>query len=131
MAAVGRAAVHSGRRRPQGLCPTGVGAHQECVVAHSLPGAVSSCGVWQGCARWGRSASVGGVVPATHHGAWDGPKQARVTGRRSIWPDSETSLILPTIKVERLRQDGPFRVGATYGAAEGQTDKDFSASSSA
>jgi hypothetical protein len=30
---------------------------------------------------------------------------------------------MPTIKVERLRQDGPFRVGATYGVAAGETDE--------
>jgi hypothetical protein len=33
---------------------------------------------------------------------------------------------MPTIKVERLRSDGPFHVGATYGVAAGETDKRFS-----
>jgi hypothetical protein len=33
---------------------------------------------------------------------------------------------MPTIKVERLRHDGPFRVGATYGVASGDADGHFS-----
>jgi hypothetical protein len=33
---------------------------------------------------------------------------------------------MPTIKVERLREDGPFQVGATYGVAAGDTDEHFS-----
>jgi hypothetical protein len=33
---------------------------------------------------------------------------------------------MPTIKVERLRQDGPFQVGATYGVAAGEPDEHFS-----
>jgi hypothetical protein len=33
---------------------------------------------------------------------------------------------MPTIKVERLRRDGPFRVGATYGVAAGESDEHFS-----
>jgi hypothetical protein len=33
---------------------------------------------------------------------------------------------MPTIKVERLRNDGPFRVGATYGVAAGESDEHFS-----
>jgi hypothetical protein len=33
---------------------------------------------------------------------------------------------MPTINVERLRQDGPFFVGATYGVAAGESDEHFS-----
>jgi hypothetical protein len=33
---------------------------------------------------------------------------------------------MPTIRVERLRQDGPFRVGATYGVTAGDADGPFS-----
>jgi hypothetical protein len=33
---------------------------------------------------------------------------------------------MPTIKVERLRKDGPFRVGATYGVVAGEADEHFS-----
>jgi hypothetical protein len=33
---------------------------------------------------------------------------------------------MPTIKVERQRQDGPFRVDATSGVAAGEADEHFS-----
>jgi hypothetical protein len=33
---------------------------------------------------------------------------------------------MPAVNVERLRQDGPFRVGATYGVAAGESDEHFS-----
>jgi hypothetical protein len=33
---------------------------------------------------------------------------------------------MPTIKVERLRKDGPFQVGATYSVAAGERDEHFS-----
>jgi hypothetical protein len=33
---------------------------------------------------------------------------------------------MPAIKVERRRQDGPFRLGATYGVAPGEGDEHYS-----
>jgi hypothetical protein len=41
-------------------------------------------------------------------------------GRGSVGPTPRLAVI-PTIKVERPRQDGPFRVGATYGVAESES----------
>jgi hypothetical protein len=33
---------------------------------------------------------------------------------------------MPTINLERLRQDGPLRVRVTYGVAAGESDERFS-----